>query len=803
MVGVIQSGAHVTATGGGKEAPVITGEDAFVPVNVIPNAAAAHTVYKRMKHRHLKRCWDYERIQGMLDGNPPFNPKEMARAGLSDMCNVNWKDGDSVFTSVALGFWSLFNDVEHIIDIRISLSDDIPNSSGNNALWGDILSEEWDRVVRSWPNFSKFMNTHQAELLKFGLNAFIWKDERDWRPTPMTIKGTLFPDQARDDIEALTTIALEFQYSAQFLWDIFTTALKSKTGHWNAAALGEILWNAGTRDDNAAFTMQGCVEFQKKIRNGDLFLEDYYNDDIRLVSIFQKEYDGGKITHLMIHHNTVTKEFPYLYDRQYSNIREALMYFTFIPGNATIHANKGLGHKIFPAIEAITQLDCSVLDQARRAGSLLLKGGPNRGQDERQVRFIHGGHFDVGEAEIVQNSMGNNIAQTVEASRYFKQKTFANNNISGIDPAFPDRNAQSARGAQIQATKEARIQKNTIAHYYDQLDHLFREMARKMLRSKPSFPGYEYVKLWKNRCLERDVPEEVFDIGGADLSPDGLPQFMEVFATRSAGSGSQVADQLEMQTIMSILPTLGERGRTAGIQDFIAAFRGHRSIERYFPPEDQTRQPTGDDTIASMENNWFSEGKQVVVSPDNNHAVHGPNHIRTMNDWRELYEQDPQAQFDAETTMLQKVDEVFAAAGPHFVKHLFFLAQDPTREAITQRLRAEWAVLANFGDMIANNAKRQREAQERREQERVQAQADEDAQNTPEHIKARGEVERKDKKVDLDHQRDTRRDRLKFAEAGEKLRQDGKLQELKTVNELAIAAKKELGNVGGSTNTAT
>jgi len=790
MVGVSKDSTHVTVAGGGKEAPAVVGNSLDFPKNVIPTPTAARTVYTRMKHRHLQRCWTYTRIQGMLDGNPPFNAKEMARAGLSDMCNVNWKDGDAIFKSVALAYWSLFNDVEHIIEIRLSFGDD----KGKNALWGKILSEEWDRVVRSWPNFDKFMGTHQAELLKFGLNAFIWKDERDWRPSPTNIKGTLYPDQARDDIDSLTTIALEFEYDAQFLWGVFQEAVDKPGGHWNAEALGQILWETALIDDKSHFNMEGCSELQAKIRNGDLFLEDLYNDDIRLVSIFQKEYNTNKITHQTIHHRITTTEFPYMFDGQYNNFREAMMYFTLTPGNDTIHANKGLGHSILPAVESVTQLDCSVLDQARRAGSLLLKGGPTRGQDQRQVRFVHGGHFDVGEAEIIQNSMGNNIGQTVEASKYFKQKIFANNNISGLDPAFADRNIQSAREVQIQATKEAKIQKNTISHYYGQLDHLFREMTRKMLVSFSGNPGHEYVEVWKKRCIKREVPEEVFNIASSDKSPDGLPEYMEIFATRSSGSGSQIADQIETQEIMAMLPVLGERGRIAALEDRIAALRGYRSIPRYFPPEDQTRQPTGDDTQASSENNWFAEGRQVVVSPDNNHAVHVPNHIRTMRDWMEIYNQNPQAMFDDTTgvTMLQKVDEVFAVAGPHFLKHLFFLSQDPTRSAITERARAEWAVLSNFGDMIANNAKAQRDAEERRTQEQIEEQAREDEQNTPDHIKARGEVARKDKMVELDHVRNTKRDRLKFGEARVRLENDAKNQELKTVNELAIKAQKEL-----------
>jgi hypothetical protein len=790
MVGPIVNGESVSGTG--KEGPEMRNGKLQSPDNVIVAEHAARTIYTRLTHAQSKRCFNYERIQGMIDGNPPYNPLKLKQAGLSDMSNVNWKDGEATFQSVALAYWSLFNDVERIAEFHVDYGDD----EALKAEWGKILADEWDVTLRQWPNFSKHMSFHQSELIKFGFNAIVWPDEEDWRFKPINIRHFYVPDQTSNDIEELSIVLVEHQYTAQFLWGVYEEAKSNPRGVWDAEALGHILYTLATisDEDRKRNNITDCESLQRHIRNGDLYQSELYNSDITLVSLFSKEFDE-KITHQMIHPGISTETFIYFLDRQYDDIRQALVYFTWKPGEETIHGNKGLGHSMFSAIEAITQLDCSVLDQAKRSGSLLIKGGPQRGRDERQIRFVHGGVIDVGEATIEQNTMGNNVGETVEVSRYFKQKILANNNVSGTDPAFADRNIQSARQIQLQATKEARVQKNMIYHYYETLDHMFREIVRKMLLSGPSKGGWEYVSIWKERCIDRGVPEELFDIGNAKLRPNGLPVYLDVVASRSAGSGSQIADQLEMKEMMAILPTLGERGRTRILQDYIAAFRGFRFVPRYFPEEDRGDQPVEADTLASIENNQLADGKQIIVSPDNNHSVHAPNHVRLMRDFMDLYQQNPQAQFDSDTNILQKCDDVFQVAGPHLVKHLFHLQGDPTRAALFQELNAQWAVLANFGDQIANNAARQREAEQRQQQQQQQAQAEQDAQNTPQHIKARGDIELKQQKMDASIERDRLRDSNKFALERENIERKTELDRQKAQAEVGIKAIKELSNV--------
>lgn len=823
------------------------------PARSIPTAQAALAIYRRLRDNNLKRVGAYQKIQGMLDGNPPYNPAKMIKAGLTDMCNVNWKDGEALYRSAALAYWSLFNQVEFIAEFHVTLEEpkpgrnalgsgytpdafaerqEAPNAERNaelldsmqqtgmdeelmqqamertstgaaarkaasaqNAEYGRILSEEWNRVIRSWPSFNRRMNFHQGELLKFGLNAIIWPDERDWRFTPVSVRDFVVPDETENDIERIDLICIEKSYSARYLWDVYEKAKQNPKGAWNADVLGNLLVRLAHVSDQSPY-MTDRVDpllLQNRLRQGDLYYDAIYNDDIRLISIFVKEYDDDKFSHIMIHPELMLEDFLYFNYKQYTNISEAFTYFTFSPGEEKLHSNKGLGHSIFAAVEAITQLDCSLLDQAKRGGSLLLRSNPGRGADDRQVKFAPGGIVDIGECEVAQNTLGANVQAIAETSQYFRRKILENNNISGFDASTADRNVQQATVVQMQVSREARIQRNVISHYYDGLDRFFREIVRKMLHSKPSYPGYEYVKSWKNACIKRGVPEEVFEIGD-ERTPDGLPVHLNVSATRSAGSGSQAADIMEMQLIMSLLPQLGERGRIAAMQDYIAAARGWRYKDRYMPVEDRDDQPTGHDTIASLENNQLSDGKQVIVSPDNNHLIHAQNHIRMMQEWMQMYQQDSEAMWE-DTTLLQKVHEVYSVAGPHFVKHLLILSQDPLNKAAYRQLNAQWAAVANFGDMIAHNAMAQREADMQRAQEAQMLERRQREMNTPEQIKARGSVMVQDMKMRADIERDKRRDAMRFALDMERERQNTEVQRRKSAAEIALKSQETYGNL--------
>lgn len=760
------------------------------PDNVIKSDQGARTMIKRMASAHLKRVYTYNRVAGMFDGNPPYNPQRMKANNITDRANVNTKDAAAVLEAYTLSLWSLFNDVRFMADFQVSLTDD----KGQNAYFGQVLSEEFDRVIKLWPAWKREMEFHQLELVKIGLNAVVFFDEEDWRFKPIKYIDTFLSDRAPTNIEDVSAVAFDRTFTVQYLFKTYEKFKDRKDGKWDAEALGEILFQLAERSDDKYSSLTGFNEIQRAIRNNEVQYEDLYADSIHFLSIFQKEYDG-KISHVMIHRDIESKngKAPFFFDRQYENMSQCVHFFTLKPGEEYLYGAKGLGQAIFSCMEALTRLDCSAIDQGMRAGSMIVKSGVTRGTEQRLIKFQHGGIIDVGETSLEQNKFGDNLGGTINLAQYLRQKVFANNNMSGLDPQAPDRD-RGTKHAEVQATKEARIQKNTISHYYDQLDPLFCEIVRKMLNAKTTSPGYQYAKMWKDRCIKRGVPPELFAVMKQDLSPNGLPQYIEVYATRASGSGSQIADQTEVRACMSIITTLGERGRKAVLMDYITAFRGYRYVDRYFPPEDQQQQPVVDDTIASIENNLLADGKQIVVSPDSNHAVHAASHIRMMNDAMQQYQQTPSDQLDF--AMLDKLDHLFAASGPHLTRHLLFLSQDTTRQQEMAEYRAKWAILSNFGDMIKNNAQKAREGQINQQQKQASQVSEVQGKLQIADMKAQGEVANQATKIKNDYELGRQRERNKYLLKSDELNNNHYIKGMATLHDMALDAAKELADSG-------
>lgn len=761
--------------------PKVSDDDKKVtpPKNLLTSESALRTTYTAMQVAHIKRCFVFARIQGMLDGNAPHNPRELNRLGVGYLNNVNWRDGEANLEMVSNPFWSLFNDVEFLAEFVTELG-----SPQDNPVWGRIASEEWSKVVRSWKPFQARMNIHQSEMLKFGLSAILYPDKDNWQFTSIENYRFLVPDKTLNETGALDKCAIEHPMKAKDLWEIYLSI--GPNSKWNKEALGQLLWETSTwylnkTDKDQSPTGNNFMNLQIKIRNGEICYDEIYTTDLLMVSELIQESDG-KITKAIIHSQLSMGKPLYYADRLYNDWSETLQVFSLTPGENYMHGNKGYGHKMFNIIEATTRLDNSLFDGARMGSTVLVSTKAGRGKDLREKRMTLGGFVDIGEAEYKQSLMGANLAPQIQVSRYFQEKLQINNAMTGMDPRTMEK-----MGAQVQRTltaREARIQKMVLANYIFQLDFHYRNMVRKMLIMLKSETdkndGYKYAKEWKDNCVARGVPKEFFDYDANNVGLDGLPKHMDVSATRTGGSGSQAADQLETQEMMGMLPTLGERGRVAVLEDRISAIRGYRWVRRYMPLEDRNEQPTGEETLVSIENNQLEQGEEIVVSPDNNQAVHAIGHLNRMAQIAKAFREQQYS--------LQDTDRAFRALGPHTTRHLLYLQQDTTRAALVSDLRRQWAVLANFGDMIANNAQEERQAMLREQEKQQAALAEQMARggpNDPEMVKVQKDAEIKMVKLREEIRRSALRDQFKFLLERQKTSFDDEIKRSKAIAEIA------------------
>lgn len=773
---------QITSTTGGK---------LTAPVNIIQNVIAARALYYKYRQEHLKRIQLYAQIEGLIAGNPPYNPAELARQGLGHIANFNNLDARSLYERGALAYWNLLNEAETLCKFEIR-SDDM-----QSVKWADIMAKNWDHVVRQWPSFYTQVNTLSGQLIKFGISPVIWPDERDWRWRTIETQRFFISDQALTDVAQLTCVCVESSFTAQYLWEVYSE-FKDKgqeASGWDVEELGKFLLYRANTHAKTEHQFNDVMDLQRRLQNGDIGYDAIFSDDVRVVSMLYKEYDGG-ISHYMF--DRTYGGFLYRADKQYQTIEEALIIFTASPGEFTIHSNRGLGHKIFSGCQAMMQLDCSIVDAARWSSTPLIKTLTGT-KDFEAIRFTPGVPTNIGAAEFLDNKMGSNIQQLVGASQYIMSKLQYNTANSGDDPGVPDANQGSVSPTEFKARayKEFGVLKHNIAHFYSQFDFIIRNMTIKLLNSKKGYPGYEQAKEFKERCLEEGVPEQV--LTGSDGY--SMPRHLKVRATRVAGDGSTLARIMGLQELTAISGDFGPREAREYKRQWIMATMGTEYINAFLPDEEPD-ESTGGASLAGVENAVMRAGESPVFSPDNEQRAHIAVHFAVANDTVQKMQQQ---QMDAVAA-----DKIFAVLIPHLGEHIDFASKSPFMQQFVEGIKKPWKQLMDFATMNRKAAANQIQAQIKKAQEDQQKtqQVMDEAQRKD--FVAKADVARADYKVAEQVNRAKEANVTRGEVMKEKVQSDAEIKRMEVrlkadaekgkevsppVNEL----RQDLANINGST----
>jgi hypothetical protein len=351
---------------------------------------------------------------------------------------------------------------------------------------------------------------------------------------------------------------------------------------------------------------------------------------------------------------------------------------------------------------------------------------------------------NIGTAEFVQNQLGANIQQLIQASQYILQKIQFNTTNAGEDPGSPDANVGSVAPSQarMQSYREFGVLKNNIAHFYSQLDRVVINMTVKMLHSKPTYPGYDYVAEWKRRCIEDGVPEEIFAVGKTDVL--GMPEHLKVRATRVAGDGSTLARIMGLQELQPIAANFGPKQQRAYEREYVLATMGAEYVPTFGPSTDGD-EVSGGASLAGVENAVMRAGESPVFSTDNEHKAHFSTHLALCTDTIQKIQQQQLTPIDA--------DKIFTVAVPHMREHWEVLQRSIFARSFVEQAKGPWGQIEQYATLNHKNAAKMLQAQikEQQEQQARQQQVlnDEQLKN----IQVQADITRKDVAMQAKEQR--------------------------------------------------
>jgi len=264
-------------------------------------------------------------------------------------------------------------------------------------------------------------------------------------------------------------------------------------------------------------------------------------------------------------------------------------------------------------------------------------------------------------------------------------------------------------------SKEARYEKAAVAHRYNHLDRLYREMFRRatadtLQGGEGDYPGKDAARKFLKRCVDRGV-EKSFIMKWMDN--------FQVYATRALGLGSLGVKYDITNQLLQASGAFDEAGKKEALRDWVAARTGYRNADKYVPRVNRDQITSNETSIALLEWNDVVEGSQVVAGSDQLQMIHIGVFAQGMSAIIQAVEQ-------AQTQDPIKDYRTLAGGIQHVAQHLQFMAQDPRRKEEVKQVQQFLQTAQQSLGKLEQMAKRvvQQQAQMQQEQQSRVAQAD-------------------------------------------------------------------------------
>lgn len=727
-------------------------EKGRVPHTRMQNARSASNRIQQLLHAdRAGRARRRALVKGLVDGNAPYQPCDLRKAGRAYQCNVNWRVAEFYLNSARSAFYDVFSEAPTYATITLNYG-----SINQSQEYSGIVTEEFDRLLRHDPTWDYVNQISQYEMILYGSGPLLFPDGSDWHNDEVLCRNLLVPEFSKSNPEMWEEAAVIAEMLPHKLYEKIVDEKIARQLGWNVEAVRKAIMQAHPKWSEGG-QYQTWEWHQQMLKN-----ESYhYSAESRSVSIahyFFREFpqDGqmkGRITHCIVI-NPDMEEAPdgYLFRRwgrfgSWSQIVHPMYYDN--DGGGYHHSVTGLGVKMYSAMEYQNRLLCNMADKVF-APRVLFK--PTSAQANEALNIVQWG--DYGKVphnlDVVQTPVGSYIEDGMGFNREVTGMIASNLSQYRQNLSREGGNPITATEAQYRASEQARLGKTQLNHYYRQSDALYYEKYRRAANQNlnPKLPGAKLALAFQQRCVDRGVPK------GA------MVRVEQVIATRIIGQGSQFMRQQSLEKLMAVSGMVqNDAGRKHMLDDFIASHAGQALVKRYNPPIEVAS--TDQEAFAMVQVASAKNGIPPVVTDNQDH-------VRFASIFLTAASQSIASLEDvAGTPMLaqlgQQVLQFIELLGPAIAKHIAAAKANPQLARLVKDLEAQWQQLGAVHDKLAGELQKQQQEQAQSRQELAAMQNGGDPDQQLQMAKLQADNRRKDIKLQSDMGRKNLQARQKLA----------------------------------------
>lgn len=560
-------------------------------------------------------------VQQDMDFSPPFDEKELKDKGQGERFNFNTGEAAAIKNEAVSGYVDIYSTPTTIAQIPLK---NVPEPM--RSLYENILAEEFTTMDRandsSFPTFLQLCDIYVTH----GVAVGYFEDKQTMHYKVGGLDRFKFPRK--------TTIITSDMPMATCSSTMSIIELYSKIKGdeplkgWNKDAVIKAITTAAGQTDTK---WNEWERLQEDLKCNDVYLESAI-DMIELVYGWVVEFDKSVSFYITTKNgsdmNTAkgNEEFLFKEVSYYENTNQAFQIFAFTIGNnARIHSVRGLGYLIYQICNAMNVLTCKVMDNARIEGSMVVQATTQEDLEDLEIIDFAGGialppNINL-PAKSQANNLNNSMIPAIQLGRGLLDRA-----TGGLSAGNMILSNQQDRRTKLEVSAQLdwinKLNSFAINLFYGPLDKLMREKVKRAFTIRqPDQESRKMVQEMKQRCMDRGVPPEIFD----------MIDYEKVKAQRIIGTGSRVSRVMIYDQLQQMYASMDDIGRKNFTFDVAAELIGADKTIRYFGKPEEQRVPM-DAKIADLENTLLLQGQQVNPIDGEMHMVHIPRHLAVLEE---------------------------------------------------------------------------------------------------------------------------------------------------------------------------
>jgi hypothetical protein len=686
--------------------------DLSVPKTRMRNAQAVQDFFRRCIDDDMLRSHKRARVNGLVDGNPPYRRQDLLKANRADACNVNWNISRSYLEAATGAFYDLYTQAPGFFSIKTSFGKTDQEKEQSSR----ILSEEADRIISLDPVWDYQMQQSIWNMVLHGCGPLLFEDAFKILPRAFACGDLKVPEFTYSDTYYWEVGGVQCVYYPPELYAFIEDEEAATSIGWDVEYTKEVIKNAMDIRQTAGIQYEWEM-YQQELKNNTLA---YYDNSkiCRLVHVLYKEFDG-RITQAIVERDSVSgTQIGFLFRSigRYSNFREVIHPMYFDRGNGGYHHSvTGLGVKMFGAMEYQNRLLCNLVDKTFAPKTLFR---PTTAEGSTRFQLAHHGDYALLPPgyDAVQSPITGLLTESLTMNQEITN--ILESNLSSYRQQMPVQekgNPPTKFQKQVEASQQSALSNTTFNRFYRQLDMLYTEVARRMCNLNSCD---ERANEYQERCRKRGVPRECFG------------RIEKVEAVRVVGQGSTFMRKMAVDGITPIVGSLPEDGRQNWLNDKIAAEAGQHAVSRYNPPQQQQRLATDQQAEALQWVAAMKVGVPPVVTSSQNAITYASTFLAAGVQALQSVQQgaDP-----------LEVLKFLGICGPAIHAHLQRFANDPTRKMAYDTMNQQWMQLAKLTDQLKAMVAKKQQQGVRQQVKTQQAMTDEQLKN----MQVQADIQRK------------------------------------------------------------